>query len=119
ILEMLEDVERILGNRPVVLAREVTKIHEEFLGGTATELATRLATKNIKGEITLLVGPHDPARDHATETSLEASIQSEVERLKRQQSLDDRGALKLVARAMGISKSEAYRRWQAEKEVQD
>ena len=119
ILEMLEDVERILGNRPVVLAREVTKIHEEFLGGTATELAARLTMKNIKGEITLLVGPCEAAGGNAKEESLAASIQGEVERLKKQQSLDDRGALKLVARAMGISKSEAYRRWQAEKEVQD
>ncbi len=115
ILEMLEDVEKILGNRPVVLAREVTKIHEEFLGGTVAELAGRLAAKSIKGEITVLVGGHDPASDSSAEDASLASIRDEVERLKKERSLDDRGALKVLARARGISKSEAYRQWQAEK----
>ncbi|MGH9430557.1 MAG: 16S rRNA (cytidine(1402)-2'-O)-methyltransferase [Terriglobia bacterium] len=119
ILEMLEDVEKVLANRPVVLAREVTKIHEEFLKGTAAELAARLAAKNIKGEFTVLVGPRDPAHDTVAEVTSAASIRGEVERLKRERSLDDHAALKVVARAMGISKSEAYRRWQAEKEMQE
>jgi 16S rRNA (cytidine1402-2'-O)-methyltransferase len=115
LLEMLEDVEKILGNRPVVLAREVTKIHEEFLGGSVRELRTRLAAASIKGEITVLVGPYDSAlENNAGERSL-ASIRDEVDRLMNELGLDDHGALKRVARSMRISKSEAYRRWQAEK----
>lgn len=117
IVEMLEDVENILGNRPVVLAREVTKIHEEFLAGTAAELSGRLALKSIKGEITVLVGEHDSTADRSEKASSLASIRDEVERLKKERSLDDRGALKVLARSRGISKSEAYRQWQAEKEL--
>jgi 16S rRNA (cytidine1402-2'-O)-methyltransferase len=115
--EMLEDVGKVLGDRPVVLAREVTKLHEEFLKGTAAVLASRLAGKTIKGEFTVLVGPHDPASEAGPEAMTLTSVRVEVERLKKERSLDNHGALKVVARALRISKSEAYRRWQAEKEI--
>ena len=119
ILEMLEDIEKIFGNRPMVLAREVTKVHEEFLRGTAVEIASRLAMKSIKGEFTVLVGGHDPVSDSSVQASEAVSICDEIDRLKKDRSLDDRGALKVLARARGISKSEAYRQWQAEKGLRD
>ena len=53
---MLKDVRDILGDREMVLAREVTKVHEEFLRGTVSGLLDRLKGKTIRGEITLLVG---------------------------------------------------------------
>ena len=57
IVEALEDVEKILGERPVVVARELTKLHEEFLRGTADEVRSALAARPaVKGEITLLIG---------------------------------------------------------------
>ena len=57
ILAALEDIEAVLGPRDVVVAREITKVHEEFLRGTAAELRRILAGRvAIKGEITLLVG---------------------------------------------------------------
>src|ERR1017187_5359747 len=57
ILEALEAVERTLGPRPVVVARELTKIHEEFLRGTAEEVGAQVAARDrVKGEITLLIG---------------------------------------------------------------
>lgn len=56
-LESLEAIEQALGPRPVVLARELTKIHEEILRGTAAEIRAQLAGRDsVKGEITLLVG---------------------------------------------------------------
>ncbi|MCL4854916.1 MAG: 16S rRNA (cytidine(1402)-2'-O)-methyltransferase, partial [Bryobacteraceae bacterium] len=56
ILEALADVEAILGQRDVVVARELTKVHEEFLRGTAAEIRQSLAARgSVKGEITLLV----------------------------------------------------------------
>ena len=55
ILEALEAIENVLGPRPVVVARELTKIHEEFLRGTAAEIRAQLEGRDaIKGEITLL-----------------------------------------------------------------
>ena len=57
ILEALEDVEAVMGSRPVVVARELTKLHEEFLRGTAAEVRAQLAARpSVKGEITLLIG---------------------------------------------------------------
>lgn len=52
----LADIDDILGNRPVVLARELTKMFEETIRGTAAEILEKVGTKNIKGEIVLVVG---------------------------------------------------------------
>ncbi len=112
VLEMLKDVRGILGDRPLVVAREVTKMHEEFLRGSATELLERLKKKPVKGEITVLVG--GPAGNERS-SSPTRSIKQELERVMAERRLDQRGALKAVARARGISRSEAYRQWQIEK----
>src|ERR1700693_2634514 len=57
ILESLEAIEQVLGPRPVVVARELTKIHEEFLRGTAAEIHAQLAARSVvKGETTILIG---------------------------------------------------------------
>lgn len=112
VVEMLKDVRDILGNRLVVVAREVTKVHEEFLRGSASEVLDRLAAKPVKGEITVLVGP-------ASETNgggvREEAMREALARVMREQSLDERAALKIVARSRGVSKSEAYRQLQMEK----
>ncbi len=114
LLEMLQDVREILGDRPVVVAREVTKLHEEFLRGTVSELVAHLGNRPVKGEMTVLVGPgQGPARDSAPRRSLRA----ELERVVADRGLDERAALKVVARARGISRSEAYRQWQIEKSL--
>jgi 16S rRNA (cytidine1402-2'-O)-methyltransferase len=55
ILEFLEAVRELLGDRRVVIARELTKIHEEFIRGTAGELAGKLGHRILKGEATVLV----------------------------------------------------------------
>ena len=54
--ETLADAHEILGDRPACLAREVTKLHEEFRRGTLAELVASLADKPARGEITLLIG---------------------------------------------------------------
>jgi 16S rRNA (cytidine1402-2'-O)-methyltransferase len=53
--EFLEAVGEVLGNRRVVVARELTKVHEEFLRGTVTELAAAVGSRALKGEATVLV----------------------------------------------------------------
>jgi 16S rRNA (cytidine1402-2'-O)-methyltransferase len=113
--EALEDiVETLGGQRQVVIAREVTKIHEEFLRGHAAQvLETLKARADVKGEITLLIGKAEATELKATPPRL--SIRQRVEQMIAEEKLDEKAALKKVAREMGMSKSEAYREWQRSK----
>jgi len=109
IVEALEDIERVLGDRPVVVARELTKVHEEFLRGTAGEVRAMLAARPaVKGEITLLIG-----KATAPQTQM-ASIEDAVEAYVRG-GLGRMEAMKKVARERRISKRDVYRRTQIEK----
>lgn len=102
IRETLADVEEVLGPRPIVLAREITKIHEQFLRGAAAEL--RLSEIPLKGEFTLLIGKAaaaEPARDDTpVAEAIAARVGSGMSRMD---------AIKSVARDRGLSKREVYR----------
>jgi 16S rRNA (cytidine1402-2'-O)-methyltransferase len=112
LLEMLGDVLAVLGDRPVVVAREVTKVHEEFLRGSVSEVLAQLRKKPVKGEITVIVGlPEGPVK----RTPAARPLRADLERAIADRGLDLRAALKAVARERGISKSEAYRQYQMEK----
>ncbi len=115
ILETLEDVEKVWGAEcRVVVARELTKLHEEFLRGTVGEVRNDLASRDrVRGEITLLVDAKSLAADAATLTS---SLKDRVAELQRSEGLDEMDALKRAARERGISKSEAYRELQRERQ---
>ncbi len=115
-LEMLMDLRSVLADRQVVMAREITKVYEEFVRGTASEVIERLKKKPPKGEITLVVGPPVNAAEGASVPEL--TISEDLEKVMKEKNLDERAALKLVARVRGISKSEAYRLWQTEKSVE-
>ena len=102
ILETLADIQKILGPRPVVVARELTKLHEEFLRGAASEVYNILSTRDaIKGEITLLVGraPEVVEEDTPLEEAVEACMREGLPRMQ---------AIKTVARRRGLSKSQVY-----------
>ena len=114
LLEMLKDAQEILGDRDVVVAREVTKVHEEFLRGSISSTLEYLKKKAVKGEITVLLGPPSTAGS-AENPAPNASIRSEVENAMADGKLDERAALKVVARSRGVSRSEAYRLLQQEK----
>lgn len=104
ILDALKDVEAVMGSRPAVVARELTKIHEEFLRGTAAEIRAALTTRpSVKGEITLLIGKAESAMA-ADDTPLEDAV-----RAAEQQGLSRMDAIKRVARQRGLSKREVYR----------
>jgi 16S rRNA (cytidine1402-2'-O)-methyltransferase len=103
ILDSLADVEAVLGPRPVVLARELTKIHEEFLRGSPHELRRILEQRDsIKGEFTLLVGraPSQPEESISIQQAVETAMEQGMTRME---------AMKAVARRRGISKREVYR----------
>lgn len=122
IVEALEDVVEMMGaERPVVVAREVSKIHEEFLRGNAGEvLAALKSRKTVKGEITLLIGkeaelPSAGQPGAAFPTGERASVRKRVAQIMAEEKIDQNAALKKIAKERGVSKSEAYREWQREK----
>jgi 16S rRNA (cytidine1402-2'-O)-methyltransferase len=116
VVEALEDVVEVLGEaRHVVLAREVTKLHEEFLRGLAGEVLENLkAREAVKGEITLLIGKAEEG-DGATATIGRQSVRQRVEQIMTEEKVDEKAALKKVAKERGVSKSEAYRELQRSK----
>ena len=61
VLATLEAIETVFGDAEVVLAREVTKRFEEFRRGTAASLRAALAAAGVRGEVTLVVNPREPA----------------------------------------------------------
>jgi 16S rRNA (cytidine1402-2'-O)-methyltransferase len=107
----VEDVVEILGaDRQLVIAREVTKIHEEFLRGRAGEVLEILKARgDIKGEITLLVGK---AEEGQQKIAAGVSVRQRLQQIMSQEKLDEKAALKRIAKEMGVSKSEAYRELQ-------
>lgn len=114
--ESLDEMIHILGpERPVVVARELTKLHEEFLRGTAADVLKQIRDRGeIKGEITLLVGR--APEEHRGQSVFNAStVRARVRDLMKAENLDERDALKRVAKEMGVSKSEAYRELQKTK----
>lgn len=113
ICQSMEDIAAVLGpNRLVVVARELTKIHEEFLRGTAQQVLQILQQRaEVKGEIVLLIGPASNSQDQTSTMT----IGKRVAALMREEKLDEKSALKKVARERGISKSEAYREWQRQR----
>jgi 16S rRNA (cytidine1402-2'-O)-methyltransferase len=115
IVETLTDVVEVLGeSRHVVVAREVTKLHEEFLRGRAAEvLETLKAREAVKGEITLLIGKADEDEARVeTGTPARLTVRQRVEQIMTEEKVDEKAALKKVAKERGVSKSEAYREMQ-------
>ena len=108
LMESLADMEAILGERPVAIARELTKIHEEFLRGTPASVRAELAGRvSLKGEITVLIGKQEESA--AGTLADQAAAEQEVRALERQ-GMARVEAVKQVAKARGIPRRELYRR---------
>lgn len=106
IVEALRDVEAVLGPRPIVLARELTKLHEEFLRGTASELWQTLEQRSsVKGEFVLMIG-----KSGETPEQENVPIEDAVEELIRQ-GIPKMEALKTVAKQRGLPKREVYKKF--------
>lgn len=111
ILESLGDLEAVFGaEQPVVAARELTKLHEEFLRGPVRAVRTELAARaQVRGEFVLLFTLSEEVPAPREQTILEA-----VKQLQQAEPMSEMDALKRVARERGIGKSEAYRELQRE-----
>jgi 16S rRNA (cytidine1402-2'-O)-methyltransferase len=108
IAETMKDLVELVGTeRPIVLARELTKVHEEFIRGSAAEILQRVQKHELKGEMTLLIG-----KGAAQGQAAAKDIAQRLAEIMREQKLDENAALKVLAKEQGISKSEAYRELQ-------
>ncbi|MGO9325629.1 MAG: 16S rRNA (cytidine(1402)-2'-O)-methyltransferase [Terracidiphilus sp.] len=118
LLGTLADFESVFGQQlHVVVARELTKIHEEFLRGSVSEVRSEFAGRDrIRGEITLLIEmPAKAASTAGAPGTTHESIASRVARMTSEGGIDEKEALKRLARELGRSKSEIYRELQRER----
>jgi 16S rRNA (cytidine1402-2'-O)-methyltransferase len=103
ILDALSDVAAVFGERPVVVARELTKLHEEFLRGTPEQVRGQLAARpSVKGEMVLLIG-------RGSAISVPANSVEDAVRELEQKGVQRMDAIKQVARERGLSKREVYK----------
>ena len=121
IVDTLADLEAVFGpGLHIVAARELTKLHEEFLRGTVTEVRGQLTTRDrIRGEFVLLLelSAHTNKSGAPGPSPLGTgeSISAQINRLQSKSGLDEKEALKRLARESGKSKSELYRELQRER----
>ena len=115
VIDALADVVVVFGpEQRIVLARELTKLHEEFLRGTASEVLAELRSRpSVRGEMVLLFAGQSAAETADAQTPAgQATLAEEVAALMIGEKLSEMDALKRVAKSRGIGKSEAYREWQ-------
>jgi 16S rRNA (cytidine1402-2'-O)-methyltransferase len=107
----VQDALEILNDRPAVLARELTKIHEEFLRAPLSQLLKHLEGHRAKGEMVLIVAGVSESDLQTQQLIAEhgRDIYDTVIELMRTAKLDLKAAVKQVARARGMSKNEVYR----------
>jgi 16S rRNA (cytidine1402-2'-O)-methyltransferase len=120
LLDTLADLESVFGPElRVAVARELTKIHEEFLRGSVEEVRSELGSRDrIRGEITLLIEvPAKTASSAGASGAANAheTISARVNRMQSEGGVDEKEALKRLARELGRSKSEVYRELQRER----
>ncbi len=108
----LADCAEILGDRKAVIARELTKLHEEFVRGNLKELADNYSKTTVKGEIVLVIerDTNNAERSIISNTTLAERI-AELEA----DGLEPKTALKKAAKEFGVSKSKAYRQTKVKK----
>ncbi len=113
IREALIDVREILGDRQTAVARELTKLHEQFIRGAVSDIIAHFDANEPRGEMTLVIAGN---RDDNLTPVEDASISQQVERLMRDEGLSRNDAIKQAARSRGLSKREAYQLMLEEKE---
>ena len=103
-LESLRDALDILGDVEVAVAREMTKLHEELIRGTISEVVAQLESRAVKGEVTIVFAAAAPV---VVEVTAE-EVAAEFERL-RDGGMRRNDAVKAVAEKFGLRKNEVYK----------
>lgn len=99
----LKDIQEILGDRPLALTRELTKLHEEVIRGTVREVRERLKERPVKGEITLVLGGLEGKKTVSDEEIEEALLL-----LREKGHLSDRDRIGRVAEEKGVNRRRVY-----------
>lgn len=117
VLDTLADLEAAWGAQTrMAIARELTKLHEEFLRGTVAEVRRELAGRDrIRGEIVLLVEARPKVAGEESKAVPSASVSERVAQIQAETGCDEKEALKRLARELGQSKSDVYRELQRER----
>ncbi|MBK9707692.1 MAG: 16S rRNA (cytidine(1402)-2'-O)-methyltransferase [Acidobacteria bacterium] len=113
IREALKDILEILGDRRASLARELTKLHEQFIRGTVSEVIDQMEKHEPRGEMTLVIAGN---RDDNSSFEVDGSISEQVESLMSDNGLSRTEAIKAAARSRGMTRREAYQIMLGEKE---
>jgi 16S rRNA (cytidine1402-2'-O)-methyltransferase len=113
IREALLDLLEILGDRQAAVARELTKLHEQFIRGPISEIIGHFSSNEPRGEMTLVIAGN---REDNLEAVESISVTEQVELLTSEQGLSRSDAIKQAARSRGLSKREAYQLLLDEKE---
>jgi 16S rRNA (cytidine1402-2'-O)-methyltransferase len=100
--DCLNDIREVMGERQVVVARELTKVYEEFIRGTAAEIAAKIDQGRVRGEVAILIAPGETVE---AETE---PLEDVLQRLLDEEGLSVKDAAKKASLITGASKSEAY-----------
>ena len=107
--ESLQDLLEVLGDRQMVLGREMTKVYEEFIRGSVSELAAQAKTKEWRGEMTLVVeGKKDRDSDIDRERERERGLKTEIKKL-RKEGMRVKEIAELLGERFSLPKREVYR----------
>lgn len=113
IKKSLEDAFDVLGNRKAAIVRELTKVHEEVIGGDLEEIIRLVSDREIKGEIVFLIDRNQTEDKTPYKTGI-VSLSSRINELEAS-GLDHKASLKKAAKEFGMTRSEAYRKLVEEK----
>jgi len=110
IVDALADVASTLGDRRIAVTRELTKLHEEVLRGTAIEVHDILSTRpSVKGEITLVIAPPEQNALRASDEDIQAAIEEALKSMPAAKAASD------VAKRFNLAKKDVYARILARK----
>ena len=102
LLDTLNDIREVLGERQVIIARELTKMFEEFIRGTASEVIAALSQGIVRGEVVILIAPGEAAAEE------NEPLEQVLKQLLSDGTLSIKDAAKQAATISGVSRSEAY-----------
>ena len=104
---MLESLLEVLGDRKIVLAKEITKIHETFIRDNVSNILNNI--ENIKGEFVILVEGSDVSKKDVELDNLNNLTLEEHYEMYEKQGLDKKEIIKKIAKDRGVNKNEIYK----------
>lgn len=100
--DTLRDIHEVMGERQVVVARELTKIYEEFIRGTAPGIIASIDQGRVRGEVVILIAPGEPVQAEAE------PLDELLRRMLDEEGLSVKDAAKKASLITGTSRSETY-----------